>query len=106
VQLYRVGIDPDAIADLEGIRTHVAKAAGTGIANKLIDRLLAYIERFDIAPARGTARDDVRPGLRIVSWRRAVTLIFVVDDAAGAVVVIGALYRGRDIEAALRERVG
>jgi hypothetical protein len=35
-----------------------------------------------------------------------VTLIFVVDDAAGAVVVIGALYRGRDVEAVLRERLG
>jgi len=35
-----------------------------------------------------------------------VTLIFVVDDGAGAVVIIGALYRGRDVEAALRDRLG
>ena len=103
---YRVGLDPAAIADLDGIRAFVAEAAGKVISDKLVDRLLAYIDGFDSVPKRGAARDDVRPGLRTITWRRTVTLIFVVDDAAGAVFVIGALYRGRDVDAALRDRLG
>jgi plasmid stabilization system protein ParE len=106
VRLYRVAIDPGAVGDLDEIRAFVAEAAGKAISDKLIDRVLAYIDGFDSVPKRGAARDDVRPGLRTITWRRTVTLIFVVDDAAGAVVVIGALYRGRDLEAALRDRLG
>ena len=103
---FRVCLDPAAIADLDRIRAFVAQAAGKSISDKLIDRVLGYIDGFDSAPKRGAARDDVRPGLRTIAWRRTVTLIFVVDDAAGAVVIIGALYRGRDVEAALRDRLG
>ncbi len=103
---YRVGLDPAAIADLDGIRAFVAEAAGKAISDKLIDRVLGYIDGLDTAPKRGVARDDVRPGLRTMTWRRTVTLIFVVDDGAGAVIVIGALYRGRDVDAALRDRLG
>jgi plasmid stabilization system protein ParE len=103
---YRVGLDPEAIADLKAIRTFVAEAAGNAIAEKLIDRVLAYIDGLDTAPKRGAARDDIRPGLRTITWRRTMTLIFVVDDGAGTVVVIAALYRGRDVDAALRDRLG
>ena len=106
MRLYRVAIDPGAVGDLDEIRVFVAEAAGKAIADKLIERLLVYIDGLDSVPKRGAARDDIRPGLRTITWRRTVTLIFVVDDAAGAVVVIGALYRGRDVEAVLRERLG
>lgn len=106
MQRYRVGLDPAAIADLDAIKAHVTEAAGKAIAFSLIDRVLGYIAGLETAPKRGAARDDVRPGLRTVAWRRTVTLIFVVDDEAGSVVVIGALYRGRDVESAMRSRIG
>lgn len=103
---YRVGLDPAAVADLDAIKAFIKTQAGEPIAHALIDRVLGFINGLDIAPKRGAARGDVRPGLRTVAWRRVVTLIFMVDDEAGTVIVIGALYRGRDVEAALRERPG
>lgn len=103
---YRVGLDPEAISDLFAIQTFVAEAAGKTIADKLIDRVLAYIDGLNTAPKRGTARDEIRPGLRTITWQRTVTLIFVVDDEAATVFVIGALFRGRDVDAALRDRLG
>jgi toxin ParE1/3/4 len=50
-------------------------------------------------PKRGTPRDDLRPGLRTIAWRRRVTIAFVVEDAD--VVVIGLFYGGRDFESLL-----
>ena len=63
------------------------------------------MDGFATAPKRGIARDDLRPGLRTVSWRRTVTLIFAADDHAENVVFLGVLYRGRDSEAVLQERL-
>lgn len=101
---YRVALDPEVISDLASIRDFTASAVGAGIADRLIDRVLTYMDTFETAPKRGVSRDDVRPGLRTISWRQTVTLIFVVDDEQGTVVFLGALFRGRNVEVALQER--
>lgn len=103
---YRVELDPVAIADRESIREHVSRAAGTSTAEHLIDRLLTHIEGFDIFPKRGRARDEIRPGLRTIGWRRIATLVYLVDDNSERVVFLGVPYRGRDVEGALRDRLG
>lgn len=106
MRLYRVGLDPATIADLDAIKAYITKEASETIANRLIERVLGFIDGFGTAPKRGAARDDIRPGLRILSWRRTITLMLVVDDHAKTVVVIGALYRGRNLEAMLNDRFG
>jgi plasmid stabilization system protein ParE len=47
----------------------------------------------------GVARDDLRPGLRIVGFRRRVTIAFAVTEAT--VEIPGIYYGGRDYETLL-----
>jgi toxin ParE1/3/4 len=52
-------------------------------------------------PARGTRRDDIRPGLRMTSMARRVT---IADPIAGEAVTIDRiLYGGRDLGAAFAD---
>lgn len=46
-------------------------------------------------------RDDLRPGLRTISWRRRVTIALVVEEAV--VVIVGIFYGGRDFESLLSD---
>lgn len=46
-------------------------------------------------PERGTRRDEVRPGLRTLGFRRRVTIAFQVTPTR--VVVVRVLYAGRDL---------
>ncbi len=47
-------------------------------------------------PERGTRRDDIRPGLRILGFERRATIVFQV--AKREVVIVRILYGGRNLE--------
>jgi toxin ParE1/3/4 len=47
-----------------------------------------------------TRRDDLRPGLCTIGFRRRVTIAFAVE--ADAMTIIGIFYGGQDFEAALQ----
>lgn len=55
-------------------------------------------------PERGTRREDLRSGLRIIGFERRVTIAFHV--AADRITVDRVLYGGRDLSRALRNRGG
>jgi toxin ParE1/3/4 len=62
--------------------------------------IVDYCEKMETFPQRGTRRDDLRPGLRTIGFRRRVTIAFAVE--ADTVMIIGVFYGGQDFEAALR----
>jgi toxin ParE1/3/4 len=62
--------------------------------------IVTFCEDLAPFPLRGTARDDIRPGLRTIGFRRRAVVAFVVGD--DAVVVLGVFYGGRDYEPVLR----
>ena len=101
---FTVALDVDALDDLAAIRAHITQASGSIIADRFVRRVFDYVDGFRAAPFRGTLREDIRPGLRTVAWRRTLTIAFVVDEASDAVIVLAALYRGRDVEAVLKRR--
>lgn len=101
---YAVVFDRDAHADLAGIRDHIAQARGPDVAEAFIGRLITHCETFATVPHRGTKRDAIRPGLRTVTWRRTITIAFIVSDEQSRVVVLGAFYRGRDVLSVLKRR--
>jgi toxin ParE1/3/4 len=105
VRRYSVELDLGAFEDLSAIRDRVAAEAGEGVATRFIDRVLRHLDGFEAVPMRGTSRDDIREGLRVVGWRKVVTLAYVVDDAARRVLFLAVLYRGYDVEAALKARL-
>ena len=49
------------------------------LAINYIRRIRSYCEGFAEFPERGTRRDDIRPGLRIVGFERRVAIVFTFD---------------------------
>ena len=78
----------------------IAKEASHDVALRYIDRIEAYIYNFDIAAERGTRRDDIRPGLRIVGFERRLAVAFSVDR--DRVIILGVFRSGQDWTSTLR----
>lgn len=84
----------EAEEDLQGLLTYVSAHAGVTIAKSFIEDIVTYCESFSTFPQRGRLPHDIRPGLRIVGFRRRVSVAFVAG--ADEVVVLGILYAGLD----------
>lgn len=91
---------PEAKDDLLKLYDWIADAAGPSVALAYLERIEAYCGGFDLASERGTRRDDVRAGLRIVGFERRATIAFTVDEEE--VLVLRVLYGGQDFEGRLR----
>ncbi|MEQ9362140.1 MAG: type II toxin-antitoxin system RelE/ParE family toxin, partial [Rhodospirillales bacterium] len=75
---HRVLFAPEAQNDLKELYLYIAARAGDGRAMAYVERIEAYCLGFADFPERGTRRDDLFPGLRIVGFEGRVTLAFVV----------------------------
>ena len=98
---YRVAYTQRAIAQLEALYLYISDAISPATAAKFIDAILDYCDGFETMPNRGTRRDDIRPDLRIVGFRRRATIAFTVGQ--DSVAILGVFYRGQEITAALNE---
>lgn len=67
---------PEAEADLLWIYDTIAIAADPATAFRYIQRIEQTCRGLDLGSERGTKRDDVRPGLRIIGFERRVTIAF------------------------------
>lgn len=92
---YRVRLRPEAADDLRAIYTYIRDQASPDVARRYVGRITAYLQGFDVFPERGTRRDDISPGLRIVGFERRVTIAFVVEQ--DEVIVLNILYGGREL---------
>jgi len=101
VESYRIIVLPEARDQLDHLYRYIASAADPATASRFVAGILDHIATLEQFPERGTPRDDLRPGLRTLAWRRRVTIAFMVEEQA--VVVIGIFYGGRDYEALLAE---
>jgi toxin ParE1/3/4 len=95
VEKRKVILSPEALGDLEALYDHIATDSGPLRAIGYIERIESFCRRFELAGQRGHARDDIRPGLRIVGFERRITIAFHVD--AKTVTIDRILYGGRDI---------
>jgi plasmid stabilization system protein ParE len=86
-----------AIRDLQAIFDYLLPLAGERRARDHVAKLYAYCLGFETFPERGTRRDDLRPGLRLVGYRRQATVAFAVTD--GLVTILRVFHRGRDVDA-------
>lgn len=98
---YRIVFTPEARSQLDQLHGYITAAADAEIASRFTDGILDHITTLDEFPKRGTPRDDLRPGLHTLAWRRRVTIAFVVEEVDA--VVIGIFYGGRDFETLLKE---
>ena len=96
---YAVVFTPEARDQLVALYRLIATEASPDIALRYTDTIMSRCEALSLFPGRGTARDDIRPGLRITSFRKRSVIAFTVD--ADRVAILGIFHGGQDYEAAL-----
>jgi toxin ParE1/3/4 len=68
-----------------------------------VDAIVAHCGGLAVFQLRGTARDDIRPGLRTVSYKEARHDRIRVDDVAKRVDILGVFYGGQNYETLLSQ---
>jgi len=101
VKRYQVRFADEALDDLERIFVQLLPDAGERIARDFVGRLEAACLNLATSPERGSLRDHVRPGLRIIGYRRQASIAFVVTEAE--VLILRVFRRGANTEALLVE---
>lgn len=94
-----VHFTPEALNQLDELESHIAAEGSAITAARYIDSIVAHCENLRTFPHRGTRRDDIRPGLRTLGYRRRVTIAFEV--AGDRINILGVYYGGQDYEADL-----
>jgi plasmid stabilization system protein ParE len=60
-----------------------------------------YVKGLGDTPHRGTSRNDLLAGSRIVRFKTRTAIAFEVDDALGVVTILRIFYSGQDYEGIL-----
>jgi toxin ParE1/3/4 len=97
---YEVNFRPLAEADLLRLYDYIAETSGTAVVGEYIARIETTCLALETLPQRGTRRDDIRSGLRVIGFERHATIIFQVPEKE--VIIVRIFYGGQDYEAALR----
>ena len=97
---YHVIFAPEARGDLFAIYDWIASAAAPDTALSYIERIETYCLGFTHAAERGTRRDDIRPGMRVVGFERRVTIAFSIKEER--VTILRIFYGGRNWEEIMR----
>lgn len=93
---YKVSFRPQAEADLLALYRYIATEAGYETAGNYIDRIEAACMALETFPKRGTERNDIRPGLRIIGFEKHTSIAFTVTKRE--VVIVRIFYGGQDYE--------
>lgn len=99
---FDVVFSAEAQQDILQMYAYIAEQAGATRAHNFADRVISYCDGLATFPERGTRRDDLGPGLRIIGYRRRVTIAFHVEP--GRVTIDRVLYGGRDLPSAINLR--
>ena len=96
MKVRQVVFSVEAEAELLEIYDWIADETAPDVALAYVGRLQEFCQRLEVGSERGRARDDIRPGLRIIGFERRITIAFVVDPER--VVILRLFYAGRDWE--------
>ncbi|MEQ1952882.1 type II toxin-antitoxin system RelE/ParE family toxin [Mesorhizobium sp. CN2-181] len=98
----KVIFTPLAERQIGDLHNYIETRASTAIADGFAGRIVDFCMRLTHFPKRGTARDDILPGLRTIGMDRRVTIAFMVLPEQ--VLIEGIFYGGQDFESRLRDR--
>nr|WP_295987333.1 type II toxin-antitoxin system RelE/ParE family toxin [uncultured Agrobacterium sp.] len=97
MKYYVVRLSPEAQTDLVQIHSNVVRKSGSAVtADRYIERVGAFLASLNVFPERGTVRNEVRSGLRIIGFERSASMAFVVEH--DDVVVLRVLVKGQEFE--------
>lgn len=85
-----------ATRQLEALYTYIAQESGATRAHQFVNDILDYCDSFETFPERGTQRDDIFSGLRLIGFRRRVTIAVTVSHES--VWILGIFYGGQNVE--------
>lgn len=97
----RVIFTPEAEEQLVELYRYIAAAASPDVAAHFTDAIVEFCEGLSQFPRRGVARDDIRPGLRTIAYRKRTIIAFAILE--DTIAIIGAFYGGRDYAAILAD---
>lgn len=92
---YSVILSLEARLDLADLFDYLSGKTGDDFARAYIRRIIDHCNGFSTFPKRGTLRNDVEPGLRLVGYRRKATIAFRVDE--NTVTIARILYGGKSL---------
>lgn len=96
----KVVFTPEAREDLFELYNYIAEHGSPERAMAYIERIRKECMSLQTAPNRGTSREDLRAGLRVMGFERRATIAFRVNS--GTVAILRILYGGRSVERAFR----
>lgn len=98
---HRVIFSPRAEAQLVKLHKDIGGRSAPTIGERYTAAIVKYCLALSTFPHRGTHRDDIRPGVRTIGYRRRATIAF---EIAGDIVnILGIYYGGQDYVADLRD---
>jgi toxin ParE1/3/4 len=100
--VYRVIFHPEAESELGRMYDDLAVWADPVTALNFVRGIRDYCMGFATFPKRGTERIEIMPGLRVVGYRRSVTIAFVVSNEI--VMILGIFHNGREITSDMLEQ--
>ena len=93
---YQVPFRAEAVEQLEELYDFIAAHGSATNAASFTDAIVSFGETLSDFPYRGTARDDIRPALRTIGFKRRVIVAYAVLDET--VTIVGIFCGGRDHE--------
>ena len=94
---YAVRLMPAAENDLRAIYRYVLTASSSPpVARAYVTRIRQFLKGFQSFPMRGSLRNEVRDGLRIVGFERAVSIAFLVET--DEVIILRIASHGQQLE--------
>ncbi|MDR5763303.1 type II toxin-antitoxin system RelE/ParE family toxin [Caballeronia sp. LZ035] len=98
---WRVQFAPEALDQLRKLEKRIVDAGAPIAAERYVDSIVDFCMKLETFAARGVARDDLLPGLRITHFRKRAIVAYILEREL--VSVVGVFYGGQDYEAALAQ---
>jgi plasmid stabilization system protein ParE len=100
---WRVEEQSAVLQDYIAISEHIERwTEDRALADRTVDAIRTFVKSLATAPHRGTRRDDLRPGLRIVPFGKRTAIAFEITEDAGIVTILRVFHGGQDYETVMR----
>ena len=93
---HRVVFSQRAEDQLDALYAVIERDSGSARAESFTGAIVDFCMGLSLFPERGMRRDDLRHGLRVLGWRRRVSIALTVE--ADDIVILGIFYGGQDWE--------
>lgn len=89
-----VVLSEQALADLDELHAYISEQSFESRADDYIDRIERFLNNLSDFPRRGTAHEEIHPGLRTIGFEGRATIVFSI--AEDTITIEGVLYGGRN----------